>query len=131
MHPRLAIDVESYLFEDLLPVAERIAPQVDYIYVFDHATRFNEPVGLGDIGGDLVAVSHPMYPREDWAWCDMMNEKEAGGPKCGYPLIRNPSSRAYVPPEVSAFIRVPSSTDGRLTISKGVALCGLTMPFLQ
>ena len=46
-----------------------IASDADYFYFMDADVKFNEPVRLMDIAGDLVGVEHPMYPRDNYGWC--------------------------------------------------------------
>ena len=53
-------------FEDILNALEKEIEEADYFYFIDGDVRFQEDVLLADVSGDLVAVEHPMYPRNEW-----------------------------------------------------------------
>lgn len=53
-------------FEDILNALEKEISEADYFYFIDGDVRFQEDVLLADVSGDLVAVEHPMYPRNEW-----------------------------------------------------------------
>lgn len=47
-------------YRDLKDQLSEIIKRADYFYFMDADTGFNEPTGLIDVSGDLVAVEHPM-----------------------------------------------------------------------
>jgi len=79
-------------FEDILNALEKEISEADYFYFIDGDVRFQEDVLLADVSGDLVAVEHPMYPRNEWGWC-----VPGKITMCEYPYERKPQSAAYIP----------------------------------
>jgi hypothetical protein len=66
--PRLERDQDQYFYEDAHAALADIASKVDYIFYIDSHTRFVKDVLLIDIAADIVAVEHPMYPRDEWGY---------------------------------------------------------------
>ena len=55
-------------FEDIMAALGNRIKEADYFYFFDADVRFRDRVELADVGGDLVGVEHPMYPRYDFGY---------------------------------------------------------------
>lgn len=74
-------------FEDIKNALYDVIKGADYFFFLDADVRFNEPVALVDVGADLVAVEHPMYPRFHFGWCVPGDRSTSGF--CIYPYDRN------------------------------------------
>eukprot|EP00729_Bicosta_minor_P005382 gene5382-13354_t len=106
--PRLERDHDQYFFEDVLSAVKDAAVKVDLLFYIDHRSRFVKDVLLIDIAADIVAVQHPVYPRDSWGFCNQMSEgpgTNTAGVHCEYPYERNKQSSASIPDEVGKFVQ--------------------------
>ena len=99
-----------YKYKDIQTQLMHLIKEVDFFFFMDADTGFNEPTGIIDVGADLVAVEHPMYPRNDIGWCN----KPTGQAMCGYPYDRNPRSHAYIPHEIGKYIKTTVGGRGKV-----------------
>lgn len=79
----------------------------DYFFYLDPTAKFETPVRLQDVAGDLVAVEHAFYPRDHSGLCVPRARngrlQSVHDQICEYPYSRNAESLAYVPPTVGKF----------------------------
>ena len=95
--PRLTADADAFLYGDILSAIKGKLENVDYIFYVDSDSRFSDWVSMIDVGADLMGVQHPMFPRDEWAFCDPYRDGEG---ICRYPFERNAQSHAYIPKEI-------------------------------
>ena len=92
----------------MLSAVKDAAVKVDLLFYIDHRSRFVKDVLLIDIAADIVAVQHPVYPRDSWGFCNQMSEgpgTNTAGVHCEYPYERNKQSSASIPDEVGKFVQ--------------------------